>query len=97
MGLDPAPIGTLAAELMDLLERDYAGRDVSMRAAMVIVDLEVPDPNEPEVPWTHVRWRFGEAGNGWNPKRASSSYAAGLVSMAHTGLTDGTDNPPPGE
>jgi hypothetical protein len=94
--LDSAPLGVLAAELMELLEAEYGddAEHIEIRAAMVLVDVQAPDADEPEESWTHVRWQFGAAGDDWNTKRSSSAYAAGLVAQAYAGLTDGTDTPP---
>lgn len=88
--LDPAPVGQLAAALMDTIERDYHGREVSLRAAIVIVDIGAIDA-EGDM-WTAVRWHFGERAENWDPLRCSSAYAAGLVAEAFEGLVSGEDD-----
>jgi hypothetical protein len=93
--LDAQPLGVLTMRLLELLEAQYGEQaaDVEIRAAMVLVDVQVPDPEEPEESWTHVRWQFGSVSDDWNPKRSSSAYAAGLVAEAYSGLTDGEPEP----
>ena len=92
--LDATPIATLTAALMDRLERDYEGVDVSLRAAMVLVDVEAPDEDGDPGTWTHVRWHFADRGSGWDKDRSSSAYAAGLVAEAFQSLVEG-ERPPP--
>jgi hypothetical protein len=95
MTLDAAPIARLTAALMDMLERDYGDREsVELRAAMVLVDIEAPDPDGDEGTWTLVLWHFGERSSEWDHKRSSSAYAAGLVGEAYVGLTSGSDELP---
>jgi hypothetical protein len=91
--LDPAPLGVLAANLMETLEREYGEQadDATIRAAMVLVDVGAPDEDGDH--WTHVRWRFAAAGDDWDADRSSSAYAAGVVAEAFTGLTEGEAAP----
>lgn len=89
--LDPAPLGVLAARLMELLEAEHGDQDVELRAAMVLVDVGLPDPDDPEETSTVTRWQFASASDRWNPKRSSAAYAAGLCAQALAGLTEGDD------
>lgn len=94
MALDPGPIGRLTMALIERLEADYEQVEgVELRAAMVIVDLELPDPGGKPATWTAVRWHFAERSTGWDANRASSAYAAGVVAEAHAALTDGACDP----
>ena len=87
MSLDAGPIGQLALTLMEALEEEHEGREVKLRAAIVIADVAVRD-SEGEM-WTHVQWKFGQAAEAWNLDASSSAYAAGLVVQAYAGLTEG--------
>lgn len=90
MSLDLAPVGVLTTQLLDRLELEYGGDpDVQLRACMVLVDIEAPDPDGDDGTWTHVRWHFGERATHYDNERASSAYAAGLVAEAYAGLTGG--------
>lgn len=92
MSLDPGPLGVLAARLMELLEDEYGARGdgATIRAAMVLVDVSV---YEDDGAWTHTRWQFASASDGWDPDISSSAYAAGVVAQAFTGLTEGSTPP----
>lgn len=91
MAIDPAPVGILAAALMEEIERDH-GEGVTLRAAIVVVDIGHPDADGDM--WTHVVWKMASAGDAWEPKVASSAYAAGIVAQALVGLTDGQHDGP---
>jgi hypothetical protein len=86
VSIDPAPLGVLTTELMDMLEDEYIDRPVEIRAAIVVVDVGVPDEDGDH--WTHVRWKFSSAPD-WDTDRSSSAYAAGLCVEALKGLTEG--------
>lgn len=93
MSLDAGPVGQLALALMEELESEHEGREVKLRAAIVIADVAVR-ASDGET-WTHVQWKFGQASEAWDLEESSSAYAAGLVGQAYVGLTDGQDDLPP--
>ena len=92
MSLDAGPIGGLAMALMEELELGHQGREVKLRAAIVIADVAVR-ASDGET-WTHVQWKFGQASEAWDLDDPSSAYAAGLVVQALRGLTEGQEDLP---
>jgi hypothetical protein len=88
--MDAGPLGRLAAGLMELVETEHPEGEI--RAVLVLADVRISDASGEA--WTTVRWQFGTAADGWNPKRSSSAYAAGLCTTALTALTEGDDTPP---
>jgi hypothetical protein len=50
-----------------------------LRAAVVILDVEVPDPDHADAPLTHVLWKSA-------PLRVSTAHVHGLASLTATAV-----------
>jgi hypothetical protein len=85
--MDLSPVGRLAAELLELIDKQYPeGTQVELRAALVAVDIGVVDDEGEH--WTNVRFQFGCAPD-WDNDTSSTAYGAGVAAKVFSAFTEG--------
>ena len=89
--MDLAPVGELVARLFEKLDEEYGELDVTLRAALVVVDIRVNDREGN--PWTAMRWQFGHLPD-FDNDTASSAYGAGIAASLEGAFTEGDDYGP---